>query len=70
MSVPSDAKQSPAAVATPEPLEEIPVHAAASQGFTGGVTSGWWAAKAPSVIASLPSTTAPAASSRSTTHAS
>ena len=35
VSVPTDAKQRPAAVATPEPLDETPLHRVASHGFTG-----------------------------------
>ena len=40
VSVPSDPKQRPAAVATPEPLEETPVQCSEFQGFTGGVMEG------------------------------
>ena len=36
----SDPKQRPAAVATPEPLEETPVQCSELQGFTGGVMEG------------------------------
>ena len=38
VSVPRAKVQSPAATATPDPLEEIPVHRSAFQGFLGGVT--------------------------------
>ena len=41
VSLPSEPKQSPAAVATPEPLEEAPAHLSGSQGFTGASKSGW-----------------------------
>jgi hypothetical protein len=40
VSVPSEPKQSPAAVATPEPLEETPVQCAALHGLTGGLIDG------------------------------
>jgi hypothetical protein len=36
VSVPSDPKQSPAAVAQPEPLDDAPGHSAAPHGFFGG----------------------------------
>ena len=39
-------------------------------GLSGGATSGWWLANAPSVSAVLPMITAPAATSLSTTVAS
>ena len=42
VSVPSAAVQSPAATATPDPLEEMPVQRASFQGLTGGSTDGWW----------------------------
>jgi hypothetical protein len=35
VSVPTDAKHRPAAVATPEPLDETPLQRVASHGFTG-----------------------------------
>jgi len=40
VSVPVDAKQSPAAVATPDPLEEIPDQRSRAQGFRGGQGTG------------------------------
>ena len=67
VSVPSDPKHRPAAVATPEPLDDAPDQWSACQGFTGGRMSGWWSANAPSVICSLPSSTAPASRRRETT---
>src|SRR5690349_2497496 len=41
VSDPSDPKQRPAAVATPDPLDEAPDQWSGCQGFTGGGTSGW-----------------------------
>ena len=41
VSEPSEPKQRPAAVATPEPLDETPVHRPSSQGLTGMSKSGW-----------------------------
>jgi hypothetical protein len=67
VSVPIDAKHSPAAVATPDPLEEAPGHNPAPHGFNGAGISGWYQPSANSVRLSLPSNTEPAASSRSTT---
>ena len=69
MSLPSEPKQSPAAVATPEPLDDTPGQYSAPQGFTGGVTSGWCQPYAPSVSCVLPRITAPAPASPSTTAA-
>ena len=70
VSEPSEPKQSPAAVATPEPEDEAPDQCAGCHGLSGGWMAGWWSANAPSVICSLPSETAPATRSRSTTVAS
>jgi hypothetical protein len=67
VSVPIEPKHSIAAVATPDPLDDEPVHAAASHGLRGGTTCGWCAENAASVICSLPSSTAPASRSRRTT---
>jgi len=41
VSEPSDPKQRPAAVATPEPLDDTPVHRSSSHGLTGMSKSGW-----------------------------
>ncbi|MNK96140.1 hypothetical protein D3C87_1164070 [compost metagenome] len=70
VSVPSAPKHSPAAVATPEPLDDTPGHSVASHGLTGDAICGWWSAKAPSVCCSLPRITAPASRRRCTTVAS
>ena len=67
VSVPSEAKQSPAAVATPDPLDEAPGQRLDPQGFCGTGRSGWYQAIANSVRLSLPTRIAPAASRRSTT---
>src|SRR5690348_7910948 len=40
VSVPIEAKQSPAAVAIPDPLEDAPGHSAGSHGFSGTGSSG------------------------------
>jgi hypothetical protein len=40
VSVPIDAKHSPAEVAIPEPLDDAPGHKAASHGFSGTGISG------------------------------
>src|SRR6185369_11250395 len=50
VSLPSAPKQSPAAVAAPEPLEEDPGERSKSHGFRGGSIAGWWTTLAPSVI--------------------
>ena len=70
VSEPIEPKQSPAAGAMPEPEEETPVHRSARQGLTGSGMSGWCSIVAPSVMCSLPSSTAPAWSRRVTTVAS
>jgi hypothetical protein len=41
VSVPSDPKQRPAAVAEPEPLDDAPGHKSAFHGFFGGSIFGW-----------------------------
>ena len=41
VSEPSEPKHRPAAVATPEPLDDAPDQWSRCQGFTGGATSGW-----------------------------
>jgi hypothetical protein len=41
VSEPREPKQRPAAVATPEPLEDTPVQVSESQGLTGVGRSGW-----------------------------
>ena len=41
VSEPREPKQSPAAVATPEPLDETPVQRFSSHGLTGMSKSGW-----------------------------
>ena len=64
VSDPMDAKHSPEAVATPEPLEETPVQWAALHGLRGATSDGWCCAVAPSVSCSLPSSTVPARRSR------
>ena len=70
VSLPKDPKHSPAAVATPEPLDDAPAQRWASHGLTGISNWGLYPAMAPSVRLSLPSSTAPAASSLATTVAS
>src|SRR5262245_28321372 len=50
VSLPSAPKQSPAAVAAPEPLEDDPVACPTFQGLRGGSIVGWWTTLAPSVI--------------------
>src|SRR5579864_1510027 len=60
VSEPIAAKQSPAATATPEPLDDAPGQALASHGLRGGAIAGWCSPTAPSVSLSLPSNTAPA----------
>ena len=70
MSVATDAKHRPAAVATPEPLDDTPLHRVLSHGFTGTWNPGKYGPYAPSHSTSLPRMTAPAASSRVTTVAS
>src|SRR5215475_5275829 len=47
VSLPSEPKHSPAAVATPEPLEEAPAHRSACHGFTGISRSGLYPPMAP-----------------------
>src|SRR5438477_9235954 len=49
VSEPSEPKQRPAAVATPEPLDDAPDQWSRCHGLTGGAMSGWWSANAPSV---------------------
>ena len=70
VSDPSAPKQKPAATATPDPLDETPVQWPGCQGFAGAVRPGWCSPVAPSVSMVLPTITAPAASSFSTTVAS
>ena len=52
--------------ASAEPLDEPPGERSTAHGFCAGRVSGWWAMKANSVMWSLPRSTAPACSSRST----
>lgn len=61
---------SPAAVATALPLEDAPVHRCGASGLTGSAWGQRCSANAASVICSVPSSTAPAASSRAITVAS
>jgi len=67
VSVPIEAKHKPAAVATPEPLDDIPGQRSARQGFIGTSKDGLYPAAAPSERLSFPSRTAPAARSLETT---
>jgi hypothetical protein len=41
VSVPIAPWHRPAATATPEPLDDTPVHVCAFQGFSGAMMSGW-----------------------------
>ncbi len=70
VSVPMLPWHSPAAVATPDPLDEEPTQWSACQGFCGTGSDGWCTENAPSVMCSLPSITAPASNSLRTTVAS
>ncbi len=70
VSVPIDAKHRPAAVATPDPLEDMPGHRSWFQGLRGTSKVGLYPAVAPSDRLSLPNITAPASRNFVTTVAS
>src|SRR6185312_6128211 len=67
VSVPIEPKHRPAAVATPEPLDDMPGQRAARHGLSGTSKDGLYPAAAPSERLSFPSTTAPADLSFDTT---
>src|SRR5688572_776640 len=67
VSVPMAAKQSPAAAATPEPLDDAPGQRFRFQGLSGTSNDGLYPTTAPSVRFSFPSSTAPASRSFATT---
>ena len=70
VSEPSAAKQSPAAVAAAEPLEEVHTQMSSPQGFRGVGRPGPWSVRAASDMRRVPRTMAPADRSRRTTSAS
>src|SRR5947209_1933175 len=70
VSVPMPAKHNPAAVATPEPLDDMPGQRSARQGLIGTSKDGLYPAAAPSERLSFPRITAPADRSFVTTVAS
>src|SRR5262245_5117395 len=67
VSVPMAAKHSPAAAATPEPLDDPPGPRLGVHGLGGTSNDGLYPSMAPSVRFNLPSSTAPAARSFVTT---